>query len=83
MRGAGAAATRVKRLVHSPAAKARAAELAARAQVQYSVILSYQDGLDLLAGRVPEHLRPQLLAAVKRDRQETAEAYALRIGEAR
>jgi hypothetical protein len=61
----------------------RAADLAARGQVQYWVVLSYQDGLDLLAGTVPAALRPQLLTVLKRSRAESAEEYAARVSEAR
>jgi hypothetical protein len=62
--------------------KARAADLACRRRVQYWVVLSYQDGLDLLAGRVPGALRPQLRAVLKRSRAESAEEYAARVAEA-
>lgn len=61
---------------------ARAAALTARAHVQYWIVLGYQDGLDLLAGRVPVTLRPQLLAVLKRSRAESAAEYAARVDEA-
>lgn len=66
----------------APAVTARAAALAAQQQVRYWVVLSYQDGLDLLAGTVPPALRPQLLGTLKRSRAESAEAYAARVAEA-
>jgi hypothetical protein len=61
---------------------ARAAAIRARGHVQYWLVVGYQDGLDLLAGRVPVTLRPQLLAVLKRSRAESAEEYAARISEA-
>ena len=64
------------------ATTARAAAIAAQAHVRYWVVLSYQDGLDLLAGIVPPAIRPQLLAVLKRGRAESAEEYAARVSEA-
>jgi hypothetical protein len=65
-----------------PIVTRRARELAARKQVQYWVVLSCQDALDLLAGRVPDALRPQLHGLVKRDRAESVEEYSERMREA-
>jgi hypothetical protein len=65
-----------------PAVTARAAVLGTAGVVRYWVVLSYQDGRDLLAGTVPCALRPQLLALLKRGRAESAEEYAARVAEA-
>jgi hypothetical protein len=60
----------------------RAAALHAQTCVAYWIVLSYQDGLDLLAGTVPAALRPQLRTLLKRGRAESADEYAARIAEA-
>lgn len=65
-----------------PAVLRRAAALGAAGQVRYWVVLSYQDGLDLVAGRVPDALRPQLLTQLKRGQAESAAEYAARVAEA-
>ena len=65
-----------------PPVNARLAELKAAARIPYWVVLSYQDGLDLLAGKVPDALRTQILTLCKRGRSESAEEYAARIEEA-
>lgn len=57
-------------------------ELHAEGRVAYWLIVSYQDGLDLLAGIVPASVRPQLLATLKRGRAESAAEYAARVDEA-
>jgi hypothetical protein len=62
---------------------ARAAALAARQQVQYWVVLSYQDGLAILDGRVPPALRRQVITRLKREQTESADEYAARVAEAR
>lgn len=65
------------------AVEARAAELAAAGRVQYWIVVSYQEGLDLLAGRpVPAGVRAQLLSGHKRGLAESADEYAARIKEA-
>jgi hypothetical protein len=61
-----------------PAVSARAADLHAQARVAYWIVLSLQDGFDLLAGRVPPAVQQQALV-VKRDPTETADAYAARL----
>jgi hypothetical protein len=58
----------------------RLAELRAQQRVAYWIVLSLQDGLDLLAGRVSAAVRKQALV-VKRGRAETADAYAARLSE--
>ena len=60
----------------------RAATLQARGHVAYWIVVGYQDGLDLLAGRVPAAVRAQLLTTLKRARAEGAAEYAARIAEA-
>ena len=60
---------------------ARAAELASTHQVQYWVVLSYQDGLALLDGRIPPALRRQVIADHKRGPLESADEYAARLAE--
>jgi hypothetical protein len=57
-------------------------ELHAQGRVAYWLVVSYQDGLDLLAGKVPAAVRPQLLATLKRARAESAEEYAARVSDA-
>jgi hypothetical protein len=61
---------------------ARRDELHAEGRVAYWLVVSYREGLDLLANKVPSALRPQLLATLKRGRAESAEEYAARISEA-
>jgi hypothetical protein len=61
---------------------ARRDELHAQGRVAYWLVVSYQDGLDLLAGKVPAAVRPQLLATLKRARAESAEEYAARVSDA-
>jgi len=61
---------------------ARRDELHAQGRVAYWLVVSYQDGLDLLAGQVPAAVRPQLLATLKRARAESAAEYAARVAEA-
>jgi hypothetical protein len=58
-------------------------ELHSQGRVAYWLVVSYQDGLDLLAGKVPPAVRPQLLATLKRGRAESAAEYAARVSEAR
>jgi hypothetical protein len=73
----------MKARADAPAVTARGAALHAEARVAYWIVLSYQDGLDLLAGIVPPAIRPQLLAVLKRGRAESAEEYAARCAELR
>jgi hypothetical protein len=61
---------------------ARRDELHDQGRVAYWLVVSYQDGLDLLAGIVPTAVRPQLLATLKRGRAESAAEYAARVGDA-
>jgi hypothetical protein len=63
-------------------AAGRRDELHAQGRVAYWLVVSYQDGLDLLAGKVPQAVRPQLLATIKRGRAESAAEYAARVSEA-
>ena len=60
---------------------ARAAALAEGQQVQYWVVLSYQDGLAILDGRVPPALRRQVIAGHKRGLLESVDEYAARLAE--
>lgn len=60
----------------------RRAALRAQQRVAYWIVLSYQDGQDLLSGIVPPAIRRQLLATLKRGRAESAEEYAARVSEA-
>jgi hypothetical protein len=61
---------------------ARRDELHAEGRVAYWLVVSYQEGLDLLAGIVLGAVRPQLLATLKRGRAESAAEYAARVSEA-
>jgi hypothetical protein len=61
---------------------ARRDELHAQGRVAYWLVVSYQDGLDLLAGQVPAAVRSQLRATLKRARAESAAEYAARVSEA-
>jgi hypothetical protein len=67
----------------APAVTARRAELRRQQLVAYWVVLSYEDGLQLLAGKVPPALRPQLRTNLKRGRAESAAEYAARVSEAK
>jgi len=60
---------------------AAAAAMAARGAVQYWVVVSYRDGLELVRGRVPAALRAQVLTLLKRGRAESPAEYAARVGE--
>jgi hypothetical protein len=60
----------------------RADALRATRHTAYWIVVSYQDGLDLLAGMVPRAVRQQLLPEVKRARAESADEYAARIAQA-
>jgi hypothetical protein len=62
---------------------ARLAELRAEQRVAYWIVLEYQDGLDLLVGKVPPAVRAQLLTIIKRGRAESTEEYVARLQEAR
>jgi hypothetical protein len=70
------------RLPEPPALLARVEQLRARQHVCYWAVLSYRDCLELLAGRVPRTLRPQLRSCVKRARAEGVKEYAARVREA-
>jgi hypothetical protein len=50
--------------------------------VAYWIVLEYQDGLDLLAGTVPQAVRRQVRTDLKRGRAESAEEYTARVSEA-
>jgi hypothetical protein len=69
------------RLTDPPAVTKRQAALARDTQVAYGIVLSGQDGYELLAGRVPETVRAQVVHLVKRGRAESAEEYAGRLAE--
>jgi hypothetical protein len=60
----------------------RADALRATRHTAYWIVVSYQDGLDLLAGMVPRAVRQQLLPGIKRARGESADEYAARIAQA-
>ena len=60
----------------------RAAELKSQGQVAYWVVLSYQDGLALLAGSVPATVRAHVQRLLKREPTEGAAEYAARVAEA-
>jgi hypothetical protein len=62
--------------------RARRDALHAAGQVAYWIVLSYQDGLDLLAHTVPAAVRAQVRTNIKRSRAESAEEYAARVAEA-
>jgi hypothetical protein len=57
-------------------------ELHVQGRVAYWLVVSYQDGLDLLAGQVPAAVRSQLRATLKRGRAESAAEYAARVSDA-
>jgi hypothetical protein len=60
----------------------RADALRATRHTAYWIVVSYQDGLDLLAGIVPRAVRQQLLPEIKRAKAESGEEYAARIAQA-
>lgn len=60
----------------------RADALKATHHTAYWIVVSYQDGLDLLAGMVPKAVRQQLLPAIKRVKAESADEYAARMAQA-
>jgi hypothetical protein len=60
----------------------RAEALKATRHTAYWIVVSYQDGLDLLAGIVPRAVRQQLLPEIKRAKAESADEYAARIAQA-
>jgi hypothetical protein len=60
----------------------RAEALRARRQTAYWIVVTYQDGLDLLAGMVPRAVRQQLLPEIKRAKAESGEEDAARIAQA-
>ena len=62
--------------------RTRADTLAAQRHTAYWIVLSYQDGQDLLTGQVPAAVRAQLLTLLKRGRAESAAEYAARVAEA-
>jgi hypothetical protein len=59
----------------------RQATLAREALVGYWIVLSLQDGYDLLAGRVPAKVRVQVTNLLKRGPAESEEEYAGRLAE--
>jgi hypothetical protein len=72
----------MKARADGPKVTKRRAELQALHLVAYWVVLSYQDGLDLLAGHVPNAVRAQVRTDLKRGRAESAAEYAARVREA-
>jgi hypothetical protein len=62
--------------------RTRADRLAVRRRTAYWIVLSYQDGLDVLAGVVPRTVRQQLLPLLKRARAESTDEYLARVAEA-
>jgi hypothetical protein len=59
----------------------RAEALRERRHTAYWIVVSYQDGVDLLAGMVPRAVRQQLLPEIKRAKAESADEYAARIAQ--
>jgi hypothetical protein len=65
----------------APEVTARDRELRAGRRVAYWVVVSYHDGMELLAGRVSAPVRSQLVPMLKRARAASAEEYQARIAE--
>ena len=73
---------KAKRQPDLPVVTERAVQLAQQAQVQYWIVVSCQDGIDLCEGRVPDSVKVQCFNHLRPDKLESREQYALRISEA-